>query len=88
MSNVNPPQSADENISLTADTSQEVSNTSTSTPEHSALVLSGIVPASLTESFIFPDISIKGEKPPSVMTKAHFITSDNMPTMTKLEKSG
>ena len=78
--NPNPPSSGDENTSFIADTFQEVSNASNSTPEHSVLsnplVLSGIVPESLMESFIFPDINIKRKKPPRVTTKASLITSD------------
>ena len=76
LSNLNQP----ENTSLIVDTSQEVSNACTSTPEHSVLsnplVLSGTVPASLIESFIFLDINIKGKKPPRFTTKALLITSD------------
>ena len=78
-----PPSSNSNQTSTTSligDTSQEVNNACTSTPEHSVssnlLVLSGIVPASLIESFIFPDINIKGKKRPRVNTKAHLITSN------------
>ena len=80
LSKPNQPSSTDENTSLIADTSQEVSNVCTSTPEYSVLsnplVLSGTVPASLIESFVFPDINVKGKKPPRVTTKEGLITSD------------
>ena len=73
-------QEVSNTTSLIGDTSQEVNNACTSTPEHSVssnlLVLSGIVPASLMESFIFPDINIKGKKPPRVNTKACLITTN------------
>ena len=66
--------------SLIGDTSQEVNNACTSTPEHSVssnlLVLSGIVPASLMESFIKGKVNIKGKKPPRVNTKACLITTN------------
>ena len=62
------------------DTSQQVNNACSSTPEHSVtsnpLVLPGIVPASLMESFIFPDINVKGKKTSRVNTRARLITSD------------
>ena len=63
------------------DTSQtEVNNACSSTPVHSVssnpLVLSGIVPASVMESFILPEFNIRGKKQPRVNTKARMITSD------------
>ena len=62
------------------------------TLEHSVsfnpLVLPGAVPASLIESFIFPDINIKGKKTPRVLTKSHLIQAINIRrfTTTKLKK--
>ena len=63
------------------DTSQtEVNNACSSTPVHSVssnpLVLSGIVPASVMESFILPEFNVRGKEQPRVNTKAHMITSD------------
>ena len=63
------------------DTSQtEVNNACSSTPVHSVssnpLVLSGIVPASVMESFILPEFNVRGKKQPRVNTKARMITSD------------
>ena len=62
------------------------------TPEHSVplnpLVLPGAIPTSLMESFIFPDINIKGKKAPRVSTKSLLVQAINIWrfTTTKLEK--